>query len=198
MVKNGEMVKFAWDFSRFTIKNLHHFSPFFTILDMKFWTFSYFISQFFCYEQYMWYTSIWHDFCSSGLYRAINRPIAGSRLLAGLYQTYNIQGNFDNTPFRRCTTRCTIKMLIWNPEVLETFRMQQNVRNVHVYIQVVKQHMGLNAYFSRKSRKTVFTRKNGWNFANVINQLHKIVEVFWMCQNVCKCHKFIYWSDLYW
>ena len=48
--------------------------------------------------------------------------------------------SFSITLFRCCTARCTIKMLNWLLKVVETFQIQQNVRNGHVYIQVVKQH----------------------------------------------------------
>ena len=40
--------------------------------------------------------------------------------------------------------------------VLETYQTHQNVRNVHVYIGVVKQHIPQNAYFQRKSPITDF------------------------------------------
>ena len=38
----------------------------------------------------------------------------------------------------------------------ETFLIHQNVRNRRIYIGVMKQHIGQNAYFSRKSRKAIF------------------------------------------
>ena len=40
--------------------------------------------------------------------------------------------------------------------VLKTLAMEQNVRNTHIYIEVMKQHIPQNAYFLRKSRKTDF------------------------------------------
>ena len=41
-------------------------------------------------------------------------------------------------------------------KVVETFSIHQNVRNGHVYIRLMKQHILQNAYFLRYSRKTVF------------------------------------------
>ena len=41
-------------------------------------------------------------------------------------------------------------------KVVETFWIHQNVRNGHVYIRLMKQHILQNAYFLRYSRKTVF------------------------------------------
>ena len=41
-------------------------------------------------------------------------------------------------------------------KVVETFWIHQNVRNGHVYIRLMKQHMLQNAYFLRYSRKTDF------------------------------------------
>ena len=40
--------------------------------------------------------------------------------------------------------------------IVETFLIYQNYRNGHIYIRVMKQHIGKNAYFLRKSRKTDF------------------------------------------
>ena len=52
----------------------------------------------------------------------------------------------------------------WPLLVIEAFLMVQNVRNSHIYIDVVKQHIAQNAYFLRKSQKTdfqaFFLRKN--------------------------------------
>ena len=41
-------------------------------------------------------------------------------------------------------------------KVVETFRIQQNVCNGHVYIQLMKQRILQNSYFLRYSRKTDF------------------------------------------
>ena len=40
--------------------------------------------------------------------------------------------------------------------IIETSFIRQNYRNGHIYIKVMKQHIVLNAYFSRKLRKTNF------------------------------------------
>ena len=42
----------------------------------------------------------------------------------------------------------------WPRNVLQTFPIQQNLRNGHIYIRVMKQHISWNAFFLRKTRKT--------------------------------------------
>ena len=44
-------------------------------------------------------------------------------------------------------------------KVMETFLMHQNVRNGHVYIRVMKQHIPSNAPFLGKLRKTDFCHR---------------------------------------
>ena len=47
-------------------------------------------------------------------------------------------------------------------KVVETFRIQQNVCNGHVYIQLMKQRILQNAFFLRYSRKTDFFPPNAF------------------------------------
>ena len=44
----------------------------------------------------------------------------------------------------------------WPLLVIEAFLMVQNVRNSHIYIDVVKQHIAQNVYFLKKSQNTYF------------------------------------------
>ena len=60
--------------------------------------------------------------------------------------------------------------------VIEAFLMVQNVCNSHIYIDVVKQHIAQNAYFSRKSQKTDFQaffceKISFWRFSQIISIL---------------------------
>ena len=68
-------------------------------------------------------------------------------------------GRFGPRPF---STLVPLQIFaFWPRKVLETFPIQQNVRNGHIYIGVMKQHIPENAHIKSYGQTTVFKlRKN--------------------------------------
>ena len=117
----------------------------------------------------------------------------------------NIVGKGLSKHQKKCYLIPTLPTLIFRPrpfckfvkipnsllKLVEPFPAHQNVRNGHIYISVMKQHRVKNAYFSRKSQKTIFSLSLVLKSAKIITWLLKVVETFLIHQNVRNGHIYI-------